>query len=289
MERVETIEAMRAWRSAERGSVHLVPTMGALHRGHEALIARAKERGGAVVLSIFVNPLQFAPGEDFGRYPRPLGEDLAIARASGVDVAFLPSAEEMYPDPETPTRIELGRMTQVLCGRSRPTHFTGVATVVAKLFNMVRPTAVYFGLKDAQQVAVIRRLVRDLSYDVEVVGVPTVREPSGLALSSRNRYLTPAERGQASAISSGLFDAREAFWAGERRRAVLVELVRVRLVRAGLEPEYIEAVAWDSLDPLGADVGEGPVLLATAVRVGGARLIDNVILGEPVGPGDGQR
>lgn len=278
MEIIETVHAMRSWRSEQDRGVGLVPTMGALHAGHEALVARAKTDGRAVVLSIFVNPLQFAPGEDFTRYPRPLADDLEVARAAGTDVVFRPSAEEMYPEGDTTTRIELGRITQILCGRSRPTHFTGVATVVAKLFNIVRPVRAYFGLKDAQQVAVIRRLVRDLSYPVEVVGVPTVREPSGLALSSRNRYLSPAERGQASALSSGLFDAADAFRAGERRRAVLVELVRTRLVQAGLEPEYVEAVAWDSLEPLGADIGEGPVLLATAVRVGAARLIDNVIL-----------
>ncbi len=259
-------------------SVALVPTMGALHGGHLALVEEARRRAARVVVSIFVNPLQFGPHEDLGRYPRTLAADLEQLTALGTDVAFVPTVEEMYPEGPALTRVTVTEMSQVLCGRTRPTHFEGVATVVAKLLNIVGPDVALFGEKDWQQLAIIRRMVRDLNVAVDVVGVATVRDSSGLALSSRNQYLTESERDRASALYRALEAAREAYDQGRRDRRVLLEIVQKTLAEAEIQPEYVELADPDSLKPALNHLG-GPTLLALAARLGKARLIDNVILG----------
>src|ERR671935_2931272 len=204
-----------AWRWRSGVTVGLVPTMGALHEGHLSHVRRARERDDVVVASVFVNPTQFGPSEDLTRYPRTPERDAALLEAEGVDVLFMPSAEEMYP-PGFATRVEVGRIGEVLEGASRPGHFAGVATVVLKLFQLVRPTRAYFGQKDAQQLAVIRQMVRDLNLPVEIVAGPTIREPDGLAMSSRNAYLYPAERRAATVLYHTLTAARDRYSAGER-------------------------------------------------------------------------
>lgn len=284
MQVVTEIEAMRAISREvhHRGeSVALVPTMGAFHAGHLALMRRARELATVTVVSLFVNPLQFGPGEDWARYPRRLESDRAAAEAAGVDYLFVPSESAMYPHGEVVARVVVGRMAEVLCGRSRPTHFNGVATVVAKLFHIVEPDWAVFGQKDGQQVAIIRRMVEDLNFPVRIAVVPTVREPTGLALSSRNEYLTEAERRKAAALYQALSAGQARFAGGERHPQVLVEAVRAVLAEAGIQPEYVELVqAWDlgaAPDPL----AHGAYLLAVAAWVGTARLIDNVILTVP--------
>jgi pantoate--beta-alanine ligase len=278
------IAAMRQWsREARRlgASVGLVPTMGALHRGHQRLIASAREANDVPVVSIFVNPLQFGPGEDFDRYPRMLDQDIEMAENAGAAVVFAPSVATMYPNGAIQTRIEPGPRAQVLCGVTRPTHFSGVATVVVKLLNIVEPDSAYFGAKDAQQLAVIRHVVRDLDLSVRITGVPTVREPDGLALSSRNRYLSDDERPRACALFGGLEAARLRYAQGERSQEILKSEVLTRLKSEGVKPEYIELRQWDTLEALPETIDDGPVLLALAAWLGKARLIDNVILGEP--------
>ncbi len=275
---IETIAEMRKLRRESR-RISLVPTMGFLHQGHQRLIAAAANRGGLTVVSIFVNPLQFGPDEDYDRYPRDLARDLVTARSAGADVVFAPAVSEMYPAGVSTTRIELGPITQVLCGRTRPIHFSGVATVVAKLFHIVGPSFAFFGAKDAQQVAVIRRMVRDLNFDVGVVRVPTVREANGLACSSRNRYLTDEERERAGTLFRALTAAERLYAEGERRQAALIDAVLTMVESAAITPEYVEIRSWDCLDPVGATLDERPVLLALAARIGRARLIDNVLLG----------
>ncbi|MCY0885193.1 MAG: pantoate--beta-alanine ligase, partial [Firmicutes bacterium] len=238
MKVIRTVREMRAAvaaaRAAGKAPVALVPTMGAFHAGHRALMRRARELAPWVVVSLFVNPLQFGPAEDYGRYPRPFDEDRAQAEAEGVDVLFAPPVEEMYPDGPSRTRVTIPGMSEVLCGRARPTHFTGVLTVVAKLFNIVQPDLAVFGEKDGQQLALIRRMVQDLNFPVQVVGHPTVREAGGLALSSRNRYLDAAETERARSLYRGLSRARAAWEAGERDPARLVELVVETLAAAGV-------------------------------------------------------
>ena len=275
---IETIAEMRKLRRESR-RVSLVPTMGFLHQGHQRLIAEAAERGGLTLVSIFVNPLQFGPDEDYDRYPRDLARDVAAARSAGADVVFAPAVSEMYPAGASTTRIDLGPITQVLCGRTRPVHFSGVATVVAKLFHIVRPDFAFFGAKDAQQVAVVRRMVRDLNFDVDVVRVPTVREANGLACSSRNRYLTDEERERAGSLFRALTAAQSLYIEGERRQAALIDRVLVIVGAAAISPEYVEVRSWDRLDQVGETLDERPVLLALAARIGRARLIDNVLLG----------
>jgi pantoate--beta-alanine ligase len=263
------------------GSVGFVPTMGYLHEGHASLLRRARQENGLVVLSVFVNPLQFGPGEDFERYPRDEKRDLEVAAACGVDIAFLPSADEMYPNPPL-ARVTVGEITGKLCGKSRPGHFDGVATVVTKLFNIVRPDRAYFGLKDAQQVAVVTQMVRDLNLPVEIVPCPTVREADGLALSSRNVYLGSREREQATILYRTLQRAGE--WIAEGADAA--EL-RGRMRRSIAESpiadtDYAEVVTWPDLadPPEGRPLREldAPLLVALAVRFGKTRLIDNVII-----------
>ncbi|HEX2195504.1 MAG TPA: pantoate--beta-alanine ligase [Actinomycetota bacterium] len=271
------ISEVRAYYRNERPrgtTVAFVPTMGALHEGHMSLIRRARDAADLVVVSIFVNPLQFGPREDFDAYPRDEARDVTLVEQEGVNLAFLPSVDEMYPDGAATTVHVDGPLATTLEGASRPGHFDGVATVVAKLFNVVDPDVALFGQKDAQQAAVIRRMVRDLCFRTEIVVGATVREPDGLALSSRNAYLAPAERDAAPALYAALTTGEQACRdagpeaAAAAMRAVLDEA-------DGVEPDYAAAV-----DPysFGAPADGGPVLLAVAARVGGTRLIDNVLV-----------
>lgn len=269
----ETRAAVGAARVAGR-RIGFVPTMGALHAGHASLIEAARRDGTWVVVSIFVNPTQFGPQEDYRSYPRDEAADLDICRQAGVELVFLPSVVEMYPGGAV-TTVRVGRLTEHLCGPLRPGHFEGVATVCVKLFNIVQPDAAYFGQKDAQQLAVIKRVVRDLDLPLEVVGCPTVRAEDGLALSSRNSYLSPEERRQAAGLYGALCLARQRIGAGERDAARLTAALREFLEQAGLTRiEYVSIVDPDELQPVGRI--EGPALVALAVRVGAARLIDNL-------------
>lgn len=270
-------------RQSQVSSVALVPTMGALHAGHLSLIQRARLENRVVVVSIFVNPLQFGPTEDFQRYPRPLEQDRLICQEAGVDVIFVPSAEELGVEngnsaefPVT-TVVPPAAMTSVLCGKSRPGHFQGVATIVTKLLNLVNPDTAYFGIKDAQQVAIIRRLVADLNLSVKIVAGAIAREASGLAWSSRNQYLSSQERVQAATIYRSLQRARAVFEEGELTSAVLKAVVNEELAReAVVEVEYVELVEPNSLRVL--EVVEEAGLLAIAARIGSTRLIDNIML-----------
>jgi pantoate--beta-alanine ligase len=262
-----------AWR-ASGAAIGFVPTMGALHAGHMSLIEAARRAGQRVVVSIFVNPTQFGPNEDFSRYPRDEEGDARQCRAAGADLIFLPPVEAMYP-PGSVTRVHLSKLTDTLCGPFRPGHFDGVATIVAKLLNLVQPAAAYFGEKDAQQLAVIRRMVADLDIPVRIVGCPTVREPDGLAMSSRNRYLSPEHRRQATCIFAALRQAAAAIAAGQRDAAKLRSDMRAVLEASGpLQIEYAEVVDAATLQPL--EQISSSALLAIAVRIGGTRLIDNV-------------
>ncbi len=251
----------------------LVPTMGALHEGHAALIRRARERSGFTVVSIFVNPLQFGPGEDFDRYPRTFEADLAVCEREQVDVVFAPSRDVLYPDGEPRVTVSAGALGTLFEGAARPGHFDGVLTVVLKLFNLVQPDVAVFGEKDFQQLVLIRRMVRDLDVDVDVVGIPIVREPDGLALSSRNRYLAPEERRAALVLSRALAAGAER--GADGAEAVLVA-ARAEIDREStVTPDYLSLV-----DPVTlADIGSGhagPARLLVAARVGTTRLLDNV-------------
>jgi len=277
MQVLNSIAEMRA-AGASLPDLGLVPTMGYLHEGHLSLVRRAKAECAAVAASIFVNPTQFAPNEDLARYPRDLQRDLGLLEAAGVDLVFAPDAAEMYP-PGFDSSIAVGGVTNVLEGAVRPGHFSGVATVVAKLFNIVRPTRAYFGQKDAQQCAVIRKLVRDLDIPVEIVVVPTVREADGLALSSRNSYLTPDQRAAASTVYRALGAARALFDGGERNAGVLRETMRSAMsAEPSIQIDYVSISDPSSLREL--SVVEGSALALIAVRLGSTRLIDNVVLGE---------
>ncbi len=274
MKVAKTIASLRSWRRRHPGRVIFVPTMGALHSGHSALIRKAKNLArpeDAVVVSIFVNPTQFGPKEDFASYPRPLRSDLSICRNAGADVVFVPSPQEMYFDDRS-VFVDESLLSTSLCGRSRPGHFRGVCTVVAKLFLIVQPTHAIFGEKDWQQLAVLRRMVRDLNFPVEVVGHPTVREPDGLATSSRNVYLTPSERALAPRIHAALLAG-----AGKKSPAA-VESTATRLISAipGARIDYIQAVNAETLQPLTSRKVSGR--LASAVFLGTTRLIDNIPL-----------
>lgn len=261
---------------ARGASIGLVPTMGALHDGHLSLVRAARERNDLVVMSLFVNPTQFGPSEDLARYPRDEERDARLAEDAGVDVLFAPDVAEVYPDGFA-TTIHIAGVTDVLDGASRGAgHFDGVATVVTKLFQMIAPDDAYFGQKDAQQVLVIRRLVRDLDMPVRVVACPIVREADGLAMSSRNVYLDPAARVQATALNRALVAAEQAVAEGRTDASAVVGAASEVLAAAGIEPEYLELRSPDDLREL-ARV-EGPALLAVAARVGSARLIDNRIL-----------
>jgi pantoate--beta-alanine ligase len=260
--------------------IGLVPTMGYFHDGHLSLMRGAREDCDVVVVSLFVNPTQFGPGEDLDAYPRDEDRDAELAALEGVDLLWMPDAEEMYPEGFA-TSVEVANsLTGVLEGdpsHRGPSHFRGVTTVVAKLFNSVQPDVAYFGRKDAQQAVVIERMTRDLDFPVEIAVLPTVREENGLALSSRNAYLTAEQREQAAAISRALQAAEEAARGGETSTDALVEATRNELRRAGIEPEYVEARAAEDLSPV-AELNGRPVLVAVAARVGRARLIDNVLI-----------
>ena len=272
-----TIARVRAWRDDHRLAgrrVGFVPTMGALHEGHARLIETARRRGDRVLVSIFVNPLQFDRQDDLDRYPRTLDADLRICTDLGVELVFAPAAGEMYPA-EPLCTVTVKRITDRLCGQFRPGHFDGVATVVAKLFDIVLPDVAYFGEKDAQQLAVIRRLVIDLNLPVEIVGVPTVREADGLAVSSRNRRLTAEERSKATVLYQALREAERAIAAGERdARRVERRAAAVIPPDASLRLEYLEVV--DPVELQRVDAITGRVLIAGALWVGSTRLIDNI-------------
>jgi pantoate--beta-alanine ligase len=266
--------------------VGFVPTMGALHEGHLTLAREARRRTGVVVASIFVNPTQFGPSEDLSRYPRDLDGDLRKLASAGVDAVFAPEPGEMYPAGEQ-TRVRVGALAEPLCGASRPGHFEGVATVVAKLFAIVGPSAAVFGKKDYQQLLVIRRMARDLFFPVDIVAVRTLREPDGVAMSSRNAYLSPDERARARALVEGLDAAARAFAAGERRARELERFAREPVEKVASSVDYVEVRDADSLAFLDNDAGPRAVL-AIACRIGSTRLIDNVVLGEdppPLEPG----
>jgi len=273
---IAELRAVLRERPRERPVV-LVPTMGALHAGHEACVALARAVAGArVVASIFVNPTQFGPAEDFDRYPRPLEADLDRCRRWGCDVVFTPAPETIYPVPQR-VWVEVGAIAEPLCGRSRPGHFRGVATVVAKLFNIVAPDAAVFGQKDGQQALVIREMVRQLSLPVEILLARTVREDDGLALSSRNAYLSREDRARAAGIRRALGAAADAIVAGERRRDAVERVLRESLAAAGIDAvEYAEARSAEDLSALEAI--EGRVILAVAAHLGRTRLIDNLVI-----------
>lgn len=275
MRRIETVAELRtALRDAPR-PLGLVPTMGALHAGHVSLIRAARSECATVAVSIFVNPAQFGPDEDFERYPRPLAADLALLEREGADYAYTPSPEEMYP-PGFATSIHIEGPALPLEGAARPGHFDGVATAVAKLLLQAQPDKAYFGQKDAQQVAVIRRLVRDLNIPTEIAALPTVREPDGLAVSSRNAYLTAEERIVAPSLYRALAAARDKFRAGQQNAAELEAACREMIEASPLmAAEYVAAVDPETMAPWG---GRGPCMLAAAARIGSVRLIDNVLL-----------
>lgn len=270
----EVREQVRTWRK-EGLAVGLVPTMGYLHEGHKSLIDRAVEENDRVVVSVFVNPIQFGPSEDLASYPRDLKRDAALCEASGADLVFHPSDGEMYFD-DFCTYVDMDDLTKGLCGKTRPTHFRGVCTVVSKLFHIVAPDRAYFGQKDAQQLAVIRRMVRDLNFDLEIVGCPIVREADGLAKSSRNTYLSEEERRAAVVLHQGLLAGEQLVKAGETDASKIVGAITDVI---GKEPlakiDYVELVEWDSLKPVTSVRGE--VLAAVAVYIGTTRLIDNFI------------
>lgn len=262
---------------ASPATIGLVPTMGSLHKGHLSLLRRSRQENTTVIVSIFVNPLQFGPTEDYQRYPRSLDADRQLCEQAGVDAIFVPTAEEMGTTNQVLTQIvPPAEMTEVLCGRFRPGHFQGVATIVAKLFNVVQPDRAYFGQKDGQQLAIIQQLVKDLNFPLEIVGCPTVREASGLALSSRNQYLTPEQKQQAAALYKSLQAAEQAFDNGENSAAALIEIVKNQLATQLVTPEYVELVHPTTLMPL-ANIEESG-MLGVAARIGAARLIDNIIL-----------
>ena len=272
-----TLPELRAAVDAARAAgkaVGLVPTMGCLHEGHLSLVDLAKARAGFTVVSVFVNPTQFGPKEDFARYPRPFEEDCRLCEARGVDVVFAPGADFYAPDHST--WVEESAVSQGLCGQHRPGHFRGVATVVLKLLNAARADVAVFGRKDLQQLAVIRRMVRDLDVPVAIVEAPTARDPDGLAMSSRNRYLSPAERAAALAIPAALRAAADLVRAGERDPAAVLAAARARLAaEPGLRLQYLELVDADSLAP--ARLAEpGRCVLAVAAFAGATRLIDNL-------------
>lgn len=273
------IEEVRQWMAPARAAsqrIGLVPTMGALHIGHVSLIEEAVRRCDVVVVSLFVNPTQFGPEEDFNKYPRPFEEDLAICRRHGVDVVFAPSPSEMYPR-ENLTWVNVTGITEPLCGRSRPGHFRGVTTVCTKLFNIVGPDVAFFGQKDAQQATVIRRMVADLNMPLEIVVCPTFRQSDGLAVSSRNQYLSEQQREDATAIYKALQEGRRMIEAGATDAVPVRERIEAVIQRVpAMEIEYVSLVDPETLQPI--ERLDGAVLIAVAARLGPARLIDNIIV-----------
>lgn len=278
MKIVHTVEEVRAevkeWRKAGL-SVGLVPTMGYLHEGHKSLIDRAVKENDKVVVSVFVNPMQFGPTEDLASYPRDLQRDAALCEDAGAALIFNPEPENMYSD-DFSSFIDMNTLTKGLCGKTRPIHFRGVCTVVGKLFNIVQPDKAYFGQKDAQQLAVIRHMVNDLNFNLEIVGCPIIREADGLAKSSRNTYLNAEERQAALILSKSLERGRELIEAGEKDTIVIKKAITDMIETEPLAKiDYVEIVDWNTLEPV--DTIEGPVLNAIAVYIGKTRLIDNHI------------
>lgn len=274
---VSTLEELRSALPLLDGKLGLVPTMGYLHEGHLSLVSRAKAECKSVAVSIFVNPTQFGPNEDLSRYPRDLERDLHLLEDAGVDLVWTPATEDMYPSGYQ-TWVEVGQMTLPLEGAQRPGHFRGVTTVVSKLFNAVGPAKAYFGQKDAQQAAVIRQMTRDLNFPVEIVVCPIVREPDGLALSSRNVYLSPEERKSATVLYRALTAAKDAYEKGERQAANLRQVMQDTLASEPLaRMQYVSCVDYDTLQELEAVTGR--TLLSMAVFMGKTRLIDNFVLG----------
>lgn len=278
MKIVENVEQMREilhfWRK-QGMSVGFVPTMGYLHEGHQSLIRRAAQENDKVVVSVFVNKMQFGPKEDFASYPRDIEHDSAKCSEAGADIIFHPSHEEMY-GPKFTSFVDMTGLTEGLCGKTRPIHFRGVCTVVTKLFNIVRPDRAYFGQKDAQQLAVITRMVRDLNMGIEIIGCPIIREEDGLAKSSRNTYLSEDERKAALILSVSLRKAHEAMEAGERSARSVEKIIREQIETEPLARlDYAEVVSWPDLEPV--ETADGAVLVAIAVYIGSTRLIDNFI------------
>lgn len=281
MQIAETIkdvrEQVKTWRK-EGLSVGLVPTMGYLHEGHKSLIDKAVEQNDRVVVSVFVNPTQFGPGEDLATYPRDLDRDAALCEEAGASLIFHPEKEDMYFD-DFCTWVDMDGLTKGLCGRTRPTHFRGVCTVVSKLFHIVQPDRAYFGQKDAQQLAVIRRMVRDLNFDLEIVGCPIIREEDGLAKSSRNTYLSPEEREAATILHKALVRGREMIQNGEKQAdAVMKEITEIIQSEPLAKIDYVEVVDFDRIESI--QTIEGTVLTAVAVYIGKTRLIDNFIISQ---------
>lgn len=275
VKRVEEIkENIEKWKK-DGCTVGLVPTMGFLHQGHRSLIEKSINENDRTVVSIFVNPTQFSPSEDFSRYPRDLKADTEMCEELGVDLIFVPEANDMYPKGFS-TYVDVEGLGMELCGKSRPTHFRGVCTVVNKLFNIVRPHSAYFGKKDAQQLAIIKRMVADLNMDIDVVGCPIVREADGLAKSSRNAYLTPEQRRAALVLSRAIFEGEEMVKAGEYNTARVIERMKQVISEEPLAKiDYVDIVDNDSIEPV--KIIEGPILAAIAVFIGNTRLIDNFI------------
>jgi len=276
MQVVGPIFEIRALRQKLSGTVGFVPTMGYLHEGHLALVKQARIENSAVIVSIYVNPAQFGPREDFGAYPRELNRDLELLRGEGVDIVFVPSDDEMYP-PEFSSWVDVEKVTERLEGTSRPGHFRGVATVVAKLFNIVQPTKAYFGQKDVQQAAVIKRMVADLNMGIEIVVVPTVRESDGLAMSSRNIYLSPGERQAATILFKALTLARQLRQGGEKDAEEIRRQMTSLIQKEPLaQIDYVSIADSETLEELG--LLDRPALASLAVRIGKTRLIDNMPL-----------
>ena len=270
----EVRSLVKQWRK-EGLSVGLVPTMGFLHEGHTSLIDRAVKENDRVVVSVFVNPIQFAPNEDFEAYPRDIQRDSKLCEDAGAALVFNPEPEEMYGN-EFLTGINMTKITEVLCGKTRPTHFGGVCTVVGKLFNIVSPDRAYFGQKDAQQLSVIRRMVKDLNFDIEIVGCPIVRESDGLAKSSRNTYLSENERKAALVLSKSLNEAKKIIESGETNADKIIEAAKKIIESEPLAKiDYVSIVSWDSLEKV-SEINS-PILMAEAVYIGKTRLIDNFI------------
>jgi len=279
MRLIDSISDIKAVIKAQKSmgkTIGLVPTMGYLHEGHMSLVNMSVQHNDFTVLSVFVNPVQFGPNEDFERYPRDIDRDIKMAETAGVDVVFSPSVSKMYPDGYK-TYVEVEGITNILCGRTRPGHFKGVTTVVNKLFNIVQPDRAYFGQKDAQQVVVIKKMVKDLNMNLEIVTCPIVREKDGLAMSSRNVYLSGEERKSALILSKSLFEAEELIKKGKTGKENILKYITDRIKsEKSAQIDYIEIINAETLDSI--EFLKGRVLIALAVKFGNTRLIDNVIV-----------
>ncbi|MCL5878525.1 MAG: pantoate--beta-alanine ligase [Deltaproteobacteria bacterium] len=278
MKVIKTVHEMQAFSLSQRTggkSIALVPTMGYLHDGHISLLSEARKHGDLLVMSLFVNPMQFGPQEDLAKYPRDFARDTMIAESAGTDIIFYPEAREMYPEPFR-TTVYVSDLSDILCGKTRPGHFGGVTTVVAKLFNVILPHSAIFGEKDFQQLVILRRMVKDLNMPVEIIGMPIIREPDGLAMSSRNTYLSVDDRRRAISISKGLSNARDAFHKGVRDEKKLQEIVRSDIQSAGLRIDYVEVIDETTLQPVHELSHAARIVVAA--YAGNVRLIDNMAL-----------